>query len=94
MNNNINQCSAELAAITNSFCELTGNTETLLHSITFNNGDPVYALRDLEEMAKKISFPTNILQKARVDAFKFGGMGKKRRWIRRYIKRKYGIKEY
>lgn len=51
---------------------------------------------EIKEMAKKLSTPMSEEMKLSIrnDVLKYENLGKSRRWIRRYIKRKYNIIEY
>lgn len=45
-------------------------------------------------LKQKVPIGENLLQKVRKDVERFQTLGKSRRWIRRWIKRKYDIIEY
>lgn len=50
------------------------------------------SVEELKSLKQPIS--QDLLRKVRSDVEKFQQLGKSRRWIRRYIKRKYNITEY
>ncbi len=53
-------------------------------------------LTEIKEKAKTLSVPMSEEMKRSIsnDVSKYENLGKSRRWIRRYIKRKYNIIEY
>ncbi|PTT24205.1 hypothetical protein DBR28_18575 [Chryseobacterium sp. HMWF028] len=71
--------------------QMLNNLNDVYVSVLPRSGKTV-SVEELKSIKQHIS--QDLLRKVRSDVEKFQKLGKSRRWIRRYIKRKYNIEEY
>lgn len=85
----------DLNKLLSNYGGLTLDTDCSLSKIPISNLEPCTPMLSKEELkANKEPISKELLIKVRSDVSKYELLGKSRRWIRRYIKRKYNIVEY